>query len=134
MGRIVVGLVIGLALGFAGGWLFTSVTVVTPVMDKLARQESLNRTNTEKLGKLRSEFDDLATKNKADLAAAGDKLAAKDSRIEELKKESKKLGETLVPTVAGRKIVRNQGHFKSARHDRQDGVLPRIAGGDNDHL
>jgi len=91
MGKLIIGLVIGLILGAGGGWLIAKVTVVDAIEQKLSEEKSVNDTNKKQLDKLRAKHDGLVQSSTAELAQLKDQLAVKDSKIAALVTEKEQI-------------------------------------------
>jgi hypothetical protein len=85
MGKLIIGLVIGLALGAGGGWLIAKISVVDAVEQKLIEEKSLSETNRKELEKLQTKYDGLVESSATELAQVKSQLEEKEAQITALK-------------------------------------------------
>lgn len=109
MGKVITGLIIGILLGAAGGWLVSSVTTVSGIRDELAQQEDLNRSITQKLDQAQKEYhnlgeetgdriaelESLASASESELARTREETKTRAAQAAELSELNKKLEETV---------------------------------------
>lgn len=96
MKKNVLMLVVGLAVGFAAGWLLERATGTLPLSEALRRQKSTSDSEIERLEKqLRSDYNKLLAKAEAEQAQLKMEIGGKEAQISMLKGENEKLTQDL---------------------------------------